>query len=389
MPTLPFTILQVVPRLGAGGAERTTLEMARAIVSAGGRALVGTASGRLAVDIERAGGEIITLPVHRRDPVSILRAAGMLGRLIEKESVDLVHARSRAPAWSAGLAARRAGRPFVTTFHGIHPATSPFKRWYNSGLVRSDIVIANSRFTAERIATNYGVAGSKVRVIPRGADLNTLNPNANIAGRVNRLVENWGLENADPGVKFLLPARLTPWKGQMVAVEAVSLLKSKLNAGKLPGLTLVLCGGVQGNRDYEAALRAKIDERGVRDMVHMVGETADMPAAYCWADIVLAPSVRAEPFGRTAVEAGAMGKPVVASNHGGALETVVDRETGLFAKPGDAQELADAMVQLACDGALREKLGQQGQARVRALYSSAVMCDATLSVYRELLGNRA
>lgn len=388
MPALPYTILQVVPHLNSGGAERTTLEMAGAIVAAGGRALVATAGGRLAGEIERAGGEIIDLPVHRRDPFSIMVMSKRLETLIANENVDLVHARSRAPAWSAGMAARRKNRPVVTTFHGLHTATNPIKRWYNSGLVRSDMVIANSRFTADRIAETYQLAESAIKVIPRGVDLAAFNPSANMADRVNQLVKSWGLNRDDTAVKILLPARLTAWKGQEVAVDAISLLKSRVNAGNLADLTLVLCGGTQGNRAFESALRAKLDERGVRDMVHIVGETADMPAAYCWADIVLAPSVRPEPFGRTAVEAGAMGKPVIAARHGGAMETIIDRETGLLVSPGDASALANAIAETVSDKQMRVGLGEQAKARVRAVYSSAAMCDATLSVYRGLLGNR-
>jgi glycosyltransferase involved in cell wall biosynthesis len=166
-------------------------------------------------------------------------------------------------------------------------------------------------------------------------------------------------------------------------------LKSEVNAGKAPALRLVLCGGAQGDQRFETALRAQIDQRGVRDMVNLVGECADMPAAYAVADAVIAPSLRPEPFGRTVVEAGAMGKPVAAAAQGGFCETVVEEKTGLLFEPGREDALADAMLRLAADGTFRDGLGEAGRARVRAVYSAAAMCDATLNVYRELLERKA
>ncbi len=389
MSGFPYTILQVVPRLGSGGAERTTAEIAGAIVESGGRALVATQGGRLEDEIVRAGGEIIHAPVHRKDPASILANARVLARIVRKEGAHLLHARSRGPAWSAAMTARRAGVPLVTTFHGAHAASNPLKRWYNSALVKGDTVIANSRFTGERIVSEYRIDGSRLKIIPRGADLSVFNRSAVSAERVSQLLEQWDVEAADDRVRFLFPARLTPWKGQALAIEAASLLKSEVDAGKIPAFRLVLCGGAQGEKAYQSALSAQIDERGVRDMVKLVGECADMPAAMAWSDAVIAPSVRAEPFGRVAVEAGAMSRPVIAAAHGGFLETVVDQETGILFEPGSAPALAEAMARLASDRMARERLGDAAAARVRMVYSTEAMCDATLNVYKELLGRGA
>lgn len=386
MTGFPYTVLQVVPRLGSGGAERTTLEIARAIVAAGGRALVASYGGRLADDIVRAGGEIMEMPVHRKDPFSIVASARAIEQLLRREEVSLVHARSRAPAWSALLAARRTGIPFVTTFHGIHPADLPLKRWYNSVLVKGDAVIANSRFTGERILADYVLPPGRLKIIHRGADIRHFSPENVDSDRLKNIDRQFGASRIEGAVRFLLPARLTQWKGQSLAVEAVSLLNSKVNAGKAADLRLVLCGGAQGDGQFETALRAEINKRGVRDMVQLVGECADMPAAYAWADAVIAPSLRPEPFGRVAVEAGAMAKPLAAADHGGFTETVVHGETGLLVEPGDAKALAGAIERLSNDAELRDRMGQAGQARVRAIYSSDAMCDATLSVYKELLG---
>ena len=386
MSSFAYTILQVVPRLGSGGAERTTVEMAAAIVEAGGRAIVASHGGRLEADILRAGGEFVAAPVHRKDPASILSNGRMLARIIRDHKVDLIHARSRGPAWSAAAAARRTGTPLVTTFHGGHSAANVFKRWYNSSLVKGDAVIANSRFTGERIAAEYGVLPERLKIIPRGADLSVFNPLAVSNDRVKHVSAGWNEGITDNTPRFLLAARLTPWKGQALAIDAAAILKSRAEAGKSPLLRLVLCGGAQDEPRFEADLRAQIEKRGVRDMVQLVGECADMPAAIAWSDAVIAPSLRAEPFGRVAVEAGAMGKPVIAAAHGGYLETIVDEETGILIGPGSASALADAMERLAGDRALRNRLGDAASSRVRAVFSTQAMCDSTLGVYKELLG---
>lgn len=387
MSSFSYTVLQVVPRLGAGGAERSTVEMAGAIVEAGGRALVVSHGGRLAADISRAGGELIEAPVHRKDPASIRSNARILGRIIRERGADIIHARSRGPAWSAAAAARRTGVALVTTFHGAHKGDNIIKRWYNSSLVKGDAVIANSRFTGERIIADYGVGPDRLKIIPRGADLIAFNRVAVSDDRINRVTAGWGGEKDT--VRFVLPARLTPWKGQTLAIDAAALVMKQVSAGKLPPLRLVLCGGAQEDRRYEARLRAQIAERGVRDMVQLVGECVDMPAVYAWADAVIAPSLRPEPFGRTAVEAGAMGIPVVAAAQGGFVETVIDEETGLLFEAGSAPALADAMGRLAQSEPRRTQMGDAAAARVRAVYSTSAMCDATLRVYRDLLGGGA
>ncbi|VAW05206.1 Glycosyltransferase [hydrothermal vent metagenome] len=380
------TILQVVPRLDSGGAERTTLEIAGAIARAGSRALVVSSGGRLANEIIKAGGEVIDMPVHSKNPAMMWLNAGRLTRLIRARGVDLVHARSRAPAWSALFAARRTGVKLVTTYHGAHKTDAPLKRWYNSSLTRSDCVIANSHFTADAIAAAYKIAPRRLRVIPRGVDTHLFDPAKVDDSRVNQLAAEWRVVGENTGFKVLLAGRLTDWKGHSDAIEAAARHKSLSGTGNDPDLTLVFCGGAQGNSKYEAFLRAKIVECGVGEMVHVVGDCADMPAAYRWADIVIAPSTRPEAFGRIAVEAGAMGKPVVASAHGGALETIIDGETGILIRPGDARDLSDAIERLK-NMTVEERAIYGGNARARAasLYSAAAMCDATLRVYDDLL----
>lgn len=388
------TILQVVPRLDSGGAERTTLEIAGAIVRAGGRALVVSEGGRFAPEIERTGGEVIIAPVASKNPATIWGNGRFLARLIDERGVGLIHARSRAPAWSAVAAARKTGVPFVTTYHGAYRSAGPLKQWYNSSMLRADLVIANSHFTAERILSDGFENPQRLRVVPRGADLSLFNPTRMTDARLKKLTAQWGLNDDDSAFRLLLPARLTSWKGHEIAIEAAvrvknNLMKSGDASGKAPGLTLVFCGGAQGRDGYERALRALIEKRGVRDMIHLVGECADMPAAYSWADAVLAPSTRPEAFGRVAVEAGAMARPVIASDHGGARETVIDGANGFLISPEDAAALSDAIERLMqMEPEERNLMGEKGRARATSVYSSAAMCDATLRVYSELLAER-
>lgn len=382
------TVLQVIPELETGGAERTTVEIARAIVAAGGRALVATRGGRMSAEILAAGGEVFPMPVHSKNPAEIWANRGRLLSLIRAQDVDIVHVRSRAPAWSALWAARAAGKPLAATYHGAYRAGNQLKKLYNSAMIRADLVIANSAFTAAAISAQYNLKGRNLRVIPRGADLARFDPAAISAAKIEQLTTGWGLEHRPAAFRLLLPARLTPWKGQATAIAAIArLAKSgrRSASGQAPDLQLVLAGAAQGRNDYEAALRRDVETRGVRDMVHLVGDCADMPAAIAWADVVLSPSTRPEAFGRVAVEAGAMGKPIIASDHGGARETVVDGLTGILTSPGDVDALADAVAaMMAMSEVERGAMGAKALERVRECYSADAMCRATLDAYAAL-----
>lgn len=381
-----FTVLQVIPDLETGGAERSTVEIARAVIAAGGRALVATRGGRLADEIVDAGGKVFPMPVHSKNPAVIWANRGRLLSLIREEGVDIVHVRSRAPAWSALWAARAAGKPLVATYHGAYRTANPLKRFYNSAMVRADLVIANSEYTAAAIRAGYKLDARRLKVIPRGADLMRFDPAGVSQARIDTLTSAWRIGAGDGAFRLLLPARLTAWKGQAPAIEAVARLAASGRAsGQAPDLQVVLAGSAQGRDAYATALRREIERRGVGSMVYLVGECADMPAAIAWADAVLCPSTRPEAFGRVAIEAGAMGKPVIASDHGGARETIVDRDTGLLTPPGDVEALAEAIASLMAMGrAERGAMGARGRARVQRLYSSEAMCRATLEAYREL-----
>jgi glycosyltransferase involved in cell wall biosynthesis len=376
-----LVVLQVTPRLDAGGVERTTIEVAQALQRAGGRALVASEGGRLEGELAAVGGEIVKLPVAAKNPVAIWRNAGALAQLAARERATLIHARSRAPAWSALWAARRLKLPFVTTYHGIYNARSPWKRLYNSVMARGDIVIANSEYTRQHVLNFHRVAESKVIAIPRGVDLALFDPRATAPARVAAMRAAWGLE-ADPATTtFLLPARLTRWKGAAVAIAALK----RVNAER-PGATrLVLAGDAQGRRDYAAEL--EVAARGLD--VRIVGHVRDMPAAFLACDAALFPSLEPEAFGRGAIEAQAMGLPVIASRAGGFTETIVEGETGLLVPPGDVADLAAAMARIAAlhpEG--RAAMGKRGMERARGLYGIERLQAATLAAYDRLVGGR-
>lgn len=381
----PFTLLQVTPDLETGGVEQTTVDIARAVTAEGGRALVASRGGRLEAALAQAGGELVRAPVHSKNPVVILLNAFALARLIRKEKVDLVHVRSRAPAFSAFVAARLTGVPLAATYHGVYSARGPLKRWYNAVMTRGDLVIANSAWTRDHVIAEHGVSPERVVAVPRGVDLERFDPATVPTDRLDALRRTWNVPASERRTVFLLAGRLTRWKGQSLIVQAAALLKAR---GRNDFLIL-LAGDDQGRSGYRAELQAEIAASGLEDRVRLTGHCADMPAAYLLADVALAPSVRPEAFGRTAVEPQAMGRPVIAAAHGATVETVVDGETGRLVAPGDASAWADAIGSFAeADAETRAAMGRAGRARVEALFSVQAMCRTTLDLYARTLADR-
>ena len=376
-------ILQVIPALDAGGAERTTIEISRAIVDANGKAMVASRGGRLTDELDAIGASFFQLPVDRKNPFDLVRNVYRLAALIKRYGIQLVHVRSRAPAWSALFAAQRCNIPLVATYHGAYSASSFIKNFYNSSMTRGDLVIANSQFTARTIRNFYGVPEQKIAIIPRGADLDRFNPKTTSAERVLAARRAIGVE-ADKAFLFLLPGRLTEWKGQRLAIDAFQ--RFLQDRPDRYNFLLALIGDEQGRHDYREALLRKIDGYGLNAQILIPGHFDDMPAAYLAADIILAPSLRPEAFGRVSVEAGAMGLPVIAAAHGGAMETVKDGETGFLFPPGDTSSLKAAMDELAwMSRRERENIGVLAQHWVKKRYSSAAMAKSTLAAYGRLL----
>lgn len=383
------TVLQILPDLEAGGAERTAVDVAAAVVAHGGRALVASGGGRLAGELVAAGAVDVRFPAATKNPLAMAANVPRLVRLIRAEGVDLVHARSRAPAWTALAAARLAGIPFVTTYHGAYGERSRAKNLYNSVMARGDAVIANSAYTADLIAARHPVAAGRIVTIPRGSDLSAYAPEAVGRDRVEALAAAWGLSAEDRGRPLvLLAARLTGWKGQTVLIDAMAILAA---AGS-PAIA-VFAGDAQGRDDYVAALDRRIAEAGLAGRVRMPGHCVDVPAAFALATVVAVPSTEPEAFGRSAVEAQAAGLPVVASAIGATGETVLappqvapGERTGWRVAAGDPVALAAALGEaLALDAASRAALAHRARAHVEARFSLAAMTDATLAVYRRLL----
>lgn len=383
------TILQIIPRLDTGGAELSTIEIAEAVIRAGGRALVATEGGRMADRLTALGAEIVTLPVDAKSPITLYANARRLASLVTQRGVSLLHARSRAPAWSALAAARRTGIPFVTTYHGAYGERSRLKRLYNSVMARGDAVIANSRYTADLIVSRYGELAGTPHVIPRGVDVTRFSPSAIDEARRNALRAAWGVSRDQPVI--LHAARLTTWKGQRVVIEAVAQLNDQ---GRLGDTVLILAGDAQGRDDYADGLRTLAAERGIADRVRLVGHVDDIAAAYATAHVTVVASIGPEAFGRAAAEALAVGCPTITTDIGAPPEIVLApprvpaaEATGWHVPPRDATALAAALAEaLALSADARRAIGERAIASIAARFTLETMKRQTLAVYDELLG---
>jgi glycosyltransferase involved in cell wall biosynthesis len=372
----PLTILQVVPRLVVGGAERGTVDIAIAIQKAGGIALVASEGGPMAREFERAGARHLRLPLASKNPITLWRNKRRLARIIRKHNVDIIHARSRAPAWSALWAARKTGIAFVTTYHDTYRAKSGSKRRYNSVMAKGDRVIAISEFVAQHLRDIYGLDDTVLRTIPRGIDLTRFSPERVTAERMVKLTQDWNLPDDQPII--LMPARLSRKKGHAVLVKALARL------GRFD-IRCIMVGDDGRPTAYRRELMRLIHASGLDGVVRLLPQTGEMPAAYSMAAVVVAPSVEAEGFGRVPVEAQAMGRPVIASDIGGFRETIIDGVTGLLVPPGDPDRLAGAIeAALALSADERATLAAEAMGNIRTIFTRERMCADTLAVYREL-----
>lgn len=375
--TRPAVILQVLPALKTGGVERTAVDIAIATQQAGCRALVASAGGPMVHEMERSGAKHINLPLDTKNPWRLWRNAARLAAIIEREGVDIVHARSRAPAWSAYWAARRTGRPFLTTFAGIYNFKTRLKRAYNAIMQKGDVVIANSQYTADHIHHTYQTPLNKIRTIPRGVDLALFDPARMRPDRLVALAQTLRIDDGLPVV--MLPGRVTRWKGHRVLVEAIARMERR-------DFQCLFIGSDEGREEYRGEIEALIRERDLGGTIRFAGQVKDMAAAYMLADIVISASTDPEAFGRVVAEAQAMGRPVIATDHGGARETVLAGESGWLVTPGDADALAAALTEaIALPTAARTAMGARGQEHIRANFAKDRMCADTLQVYNELL----
>lgn len=371
-----------MPELETGGAEQTTIDVANAVVRAGGKALVATRGGRMAARLEADGGRLAQMPVQTKNPLVMLGNAARLVDLIRRENVSIVHARSRAPAFSALWAAQATKTPFVATYHGVYGAKSGLKRWYNAVMTRGDLVIANSDYTRDHVLGEHKIDPGKIVSIPRGVDLERFNPSWVTPERVDQLRAAWGVDPKDRRVKLLLAGRLTRIKGHLLIVEAARRMQRD-------DFLIIFAGDDQGRVEYREEVERAIVAAGLSQQIRIVGHCDDMPAAYQICDIAALPTTKPEAFGRTAVEPQVMGKPVLASDHGGTTETVVHGETGWLVKVDDPDAWAMALSKAIEMGPARlAAMGQAAANRARRLYSVDSMCQATLDAYARVLAAR-
>lgn len=385
-PLTGRTVLQIVPDLQSGGAERTTIDIAEALVAAGTRSLVASEGGRLVSELQAKGGVWLPFPASTKNPLSMTFNSVRLARIIRDENVDIVHARSRACAWVAYYAARQTGARFVTTFHSIYGGSSAIKQRYNSIMAAGDLVIANSLFTARHVAELYPHAAGRIVVIARGQDFRAFSPDAVEPARVERVRAAWGVAPHERVV--LLPARLSLRKGHLVLIEAAK----HLVAEGLADVRFIFAGDAHSDA-FKGNVEAHIARAGLTNIVRATGYCADMPAAYLAAAVTVAPSTAPEAFGRVAIEAQAMGAPVVVSDLGAAPETVLapphveeSEATGWRVPPGDAPALARAIrAALELRPSARDSLTARARAHVQRRFSVEQMCRATLEAYENLL----
>ena len=390
MAMLKTTILQVIPELQTGGAELSTLEITDAVVKAGGKALIITEGGRLENKIIQAGGEIIQMPVSTKNPIQIFKNARRIAKLAAEAQVDLIHARSRAPAWSAFMAARRTKLPFVTTYHGAYSNTGPLKNKYNSVMARGDIVIANSEYTADLIRKQHSPEEAKLRVIHRGVDPTLYSREYVSEERINKLRTKWGIQ--DEQQVILKAARLTKWKGQETLIEAAAKLA---HIGLLENKVIILAGDAQGRDEYRTHLEQMILDHNLGKYIKLVGHCDDVQAAFALAHLTVVASNQPEAFGRAAVEAQVSGCPVIVTNIGATYETVLsspkvpeNQATGWKIPPSDPEKMAESLEQaLNLSPESLKDMGLRAQEHVKKNFTLDLMRQKTLKIYDELIGS--
>ncbi len=369
-------ILQVTAALDQGGVERGTVEMAAFIVSKGAKSFVASQGGRLVADLMDQGSEHVSLPLARRDPLSILYSAFKLRSLIDENEISLVHARSRAPAWAAYLASRMAGVPFVTTFHGTHRIQNCVKKYYNSIMTRGRRVIAISQFIKDHIQKNYGVDESLIDIAPRGFDPLRISPDKVENQQLAELKSRWDLVDGIP--VLTLPGRLTRWKGQTLFLDALAQIKDL-------DWQVLIVGGCGKKDSYLHELKNMAEASGISDRVKFTGDQSNIVPFYAVSDVVVSASTEPEAFGRVAVEAQAMAKPIIASAHGGALETVRDGETGWLFTNNNVEDLVQKLRLALSPQTDLIKIGKAAREFVAVEYTTEQMCSAEWDSYHLVL----
>ena len=377
-------VLQVIPKLGYGGAETGCYDIAHYLPENDCGSFIVTSGGELLKFIDKKKVKIIKLPVHSKNPLIIFINFLALVAIILVKNISIVHARSRAPAWSCLLAAKITGRKFVTTFHGTYNFNNKIKKFYNSVMVRSDLIIAGSNFIFSHIKDNYTKylnAKKKLLVIFRGINVDYFDPTTKLDSDEKKLLKKWQIEK-DKKI-ILLPGRLTGWKGQEVFIEAINLVNIELG---YEAFYAVILGSDQGRDLYKKKLIRITEQHRLNNQVKFIDHCNDMALAYKVSDIVISASIEPEAFGRVAVEAQSMEKPIIASDIGGSNETIIDEKTGFLFESNNAKSLSKKILKvLSMDETRLQSIGKEGRKNIIQKFNVEQMCFSTYSEYKRIL----
>lgn len=373
-------VLQVLPELETGGVEVGTIEIAGALQEKGIKNFVASQGGRMVYDLDKIKVQHLCLPLKSKNIFTMRKNADKLAQFIKDNGINIVHARSRAPAWSAYWAAQKAGVHFMTTFHGTY-GLGPWgiKKIYNKVMTFGERVIAISEHIRKHVLKNYKMNPEKIRLVHRCVDVERFTPENVSQERMINKVKEYNIPDDKPVI--LLPGRITRWKGQHLLIEALAKMKNR-------NFYCVIAGDEQGRQEYVNSLWELVNKYKLNDKVCIKGKILDMPAAMMVANVVLSTAIEPEAFGRISIEGQAMGKIVVASNIGGSVETIVDGTTGKLFESNDAQSLAEAIDwALGLDAAAKKKIATAGIKNVKDNFTKQIMCDKTVEVYQELINS--
>lgn len=376
-------ILQIIPNMEIGGAERTVLEITSFLKDKEFSSLVLTSGGKLIGELEKENIEVIKLKIDKKNPYSIIKNFFLFIKIFREKKIDLVHVRSRAPAWSAIFAAKKIGIPVLTTWHGHVSNSSFIKKIYNSIMLKGDAVIANSAYTAERISKIYNIDLNKIDIISRGVNVESFEGSKFSNTEISNMKKMWSVD--DNKIIILFPARLTRWKGHLVTIEAINLLKKEKF---FDHVIFLFAGEKAGAENYIKKLNSIITKFKLQENIKLVERIENMPLAYHASDVVLSPSIEPEPFGRIPIEAQAAGKTIIASDHGAVKDTIKNGNnfTGFKVKPNDPQALSIAIKQsIIMDKKDLTKMHERAISNVKNNFSLENMCKKTLEVYKRLL----
>ena len=371
------SVIQVLPALNSGGVERGAIDIALAVKEIGWKSFVVSEGGLMMKELERAGIDHINLPLSSKNPLIMHKNFNALSSIIFDKKIDIIHARSRAPAWSAYYASKRFNVNFVTTFHGTYNFNNFIKKKYNSIMTKGKKVIAISNFIRNHIEEKYSLEKEKIITIPRGIDTESFNPLNVSHERMIQLSNSWRLSD---GIQvIMLPGRLARWKGHKVLIEALARLKRK-------DYRCIFVGSELGNENNKKSLENILRKNNLGDMVQFVNHCNDMPAAYMLADIVISASTDPEAFGRVSIEAQAMNRIIIASDHGGSFETIINGKTGILFSNNNPQSLSKSLESaLEMDINSRKKMGEASRKHVCSKYKLEYMQESTIKLYKKLI----